>query len=1143
MPEKPEISGVVSDLTTSLRNLTASGPVIAPAAYEPVQALTRPHIDSFNFAIGDGLRYAIEDIPWQRVKLKDGRIVGLKIREASVNKPDNTNARTVNSQLRPTECRQRKITYAGALKLKLRWSLNGEEMGDFERPGGEIPIMVKSSKCHLHGLTPKQLIKCGEEENEFGGYFIINGNEKLLRLLIAQRANYAMAIKRSSWAKKEKDFTEFGVTVRCVKRDGTANTNVLHYLSTGTCTLSFVLDREPFYVPVMLVIRALTNWSDKEIFEEIAKGQEDNVFLKGCVMSMMRQLLAEKKDKLYSQKGAQKFLGQEFRSKFRDADFYTDEEICEILLKRCVAIHLETNEERVRFLCFMVRKLYVFVRGGCAVENPDSPMNQDILTSGNTYLVVLKERLEILVRNALFAIQKAMDRPGTKTKALTTQYVSEEFSRGGLVTRPMQYFLATGNLNPKTLVNLQQTSGFAVVADKINYMRYIAHFRSVHRGAFFQEMRTTACRKLLPEAWGFMCPVHTPDGAPCGLLNHLAAACRVARGCPVPPKFLDLLRSLGMIDPDAVPMGLFMEYHVVMVDGKMVGWLPDHSAAEVVDYLRVLKTSGSIPEDTELAFVPKSDYAGQFPGLYVFLSSMGRFSRPVINLRTNTVEWIGSFEQVYLNICIKKEEAYPDLTTHMELTEQVFLSEVAAMIPFSDHNQSPRNLYQCQMGKQSMATPVLNWPARADNKLYRIQTPQSPLVRPKAHEYFKMDDHPMGTNAIVAVISFTGYDMEDAMIINKGSFERGFGYGSIYKSEFIDLREKSKSSKATYVFGVVSSDAKLRNLGPDGLPYVGTRIEPGDVLCCYYDKISQRQKIETWDELEMGIVDSVRCLGSESGSEVYNHVCITMRIPRPPTVGDKFASRHGQKGVCSKLYPVEDMPFTESGMIPDIIFNPHGYPSRMTIGMMIETMAGKVAALDGVSFDATPFVYGEDNTAIERFGQMLQTAGFNFYGNERMYSGVDGRELEVAIFFGVVYYQRLRHMVSDKYQVRTTGAVDELTGQPIKGRKRGGGTRFGEMERDALIAHGASYLLHDRLFNNSDGTTSQVCKMCGSILSPIVIPREDPADASLPIQWMCKVCPNGGKVVTVRIPQVFRYLVAELASCNMKIMLKIEKSA
>lgn len=188
-------------------------------------------------------------------------------------------------------------------------------------------------------------------------------------------------------------------------------------------------------------------------------------------------------------------------------------------------------------------------------------------------------------------------------------------------------------------------------------------------------------------------------------------------------------------------------------------------------------------------------------------------------------------------------------------------------------------------------------------------------------------------------------------------------------------------------------------------------------------------------------------------------------------MGDKFASRAGQKGICSQKWPAEDLPFTESGLIPDIIFNPHGFPSRMTIAMMIETMAGKSAALHGEVYDATPFIYDEKETAIDYFGEKLKQGGYNYYGTERMYSGVDGREMKADIFFGVVHYQRLRHMVSDKWQVRSTGPVDAVTQQPIKGRKRGGGVRFGEMERDALISHGASFLLQDRLLHCSDKTT------------------------------------------------------------------------
>jgi DNA-directed RNA polymerase I subunit RPA2 len=240
------------------------------------------------------------------------------------------------------------------------------------------------------------------------------------------------------------------------------------------------------------------------------------------------------------------------------------------------------------------------------------------------------------------------------------------------------------------------------------------------------------------------------------------------------------------------------------------------------------------------------------------------------------------------------------------------------------------------------------------------------------------------------------------------------------------------------------------------------------------------------------------------------------------------------------------MPFTESGMVPDIIFNPHGYPSRMTIGMMIETMAGKSAALHGLCHDATPFTFSEDNPAVDYFGKLLLKAGYNYFGNERMYSGLSGREFEADIFFGVVYYQRLRHMVSDKFQVRTTGPIDILTHQPVKGRKRAGGIRFGEMERDSLLAHGSSFLLQDRLLNCSDRSLSHVCKKCGSLLSPMLVkPATSATGHDIPpsndrSRWKCLMCSDGGHIEVVTVPYVFRYLVAELAAMNIRV--KIETS-
>lgn len=265
-----------------------------------------------------------------------------------------------------------------------------------------------------------------------------------------------------------------------------------------------------------------------------------------------------------------------------------------------------------------------------------------------------------------------------------------------------------------------------------------------------------------------------------------------------------------------------------------------------------------------------------------------------------------------------------------------------------------------------------------------------------------------------------------------------------------------------------------------------------------------------------------------------------MRVPRNPTIGDKFASRHGQKGILSRLWPAEDMPFTESGMSPDILFNPHGFPSRMTIGMLIESMAGKSGALHGLSHDATPFVFSEDGAALEHFGQMLRAAGYNHYGTERLYSGISGAELEADIFIGVVYYQRLRHMVSDKFQVRTTGARDKVTNQPVGGRNIQGGIRFGEMERDALLAHGSSFLLHDRLFNCSDRSVAQVCVDCGSLLSPLLERPLGHLSSLRHRRTVCTLCGRSDTIDSVSVPYVFRYFVAELAAMNIKVKLDVK---
>jgi DNA-directed RNA polymerase I subunit RPA2 len=412
--------------------------------------------------------------------------------------------------------------------------------------------------------------------------------------------------------------------------------------------------------------------------------------------------------------------------------------------------------------------------------------------------------------------------------------------------------------------------------------------------------------------------------------------------------------------------------------------------------------------------------------------------------------------------------------------------------------------------------------------------------------------------------------MEDAMILNKSSVERGFGHASVYKTKVIDLKEEINNAGASQSVEAVRmklgnktdtfGDIKYPQLNDDGLPPVGERIEYGDLLYCLVDTVNDWDKTDKHKERETAYVQAVRAIGNDSGKANENLVSMTLRFPRNPVIGDKFSSRHGQKGVLSILWPQENMPFTESGISPDLIINPHAFPSRMTIGMLVESMAGKSGAMHGTFQDASPFQFHEsgDKVSVDYFGEQLLAAGYNYYGSEPLYSGSSGCILEADLYIGVVYYQRLRHMVSDKYQVRATGPVNELTQQPIKGRKMGGGIRFGEMERDSLLSHGTSFLLQDRLMNSSDRHVTFACSRCGDLLMPTTercavrttSQSADDATDKPRIRLFCRSpqCvaatrdqPEGNDVAVepIALPFVYRYLVNELAGMNIKVKLEI----
>lgn len=1211
-----------------------------PEQIHGLQWAVSNHIDSFNVlveSISSDMPSRIDPIEVEYPESAGLPNFRFWIKEMSLKPPSKIGRElkfldSADNVVLPSMCRQGHFTYAGQLTLTIGCSSSPSH--DLHQVDcGYIPVMVRSKSCHLHGLNPDQLVAKKEEPGERGGYFIINGNERVIRMLIQPRANYISAVIRGSFQKRGALYTNMATQMRCMRPDSTTLTNTLHYKRDGSCFLRFSHRKNEFLVPISVVAFAiLPSMTDRTLFNWLCGASDDHFLSERAVVNIQQH---QKQFAQESTWNACHYLGKHFRIKFPFLPKgWSSKKVGEYLVEKFFFVHTSVPWEKFICLMQMFHKLMGLVKGTLKPDNPDAFCCQEVLLPGQVYAMVLKEALEDFLMNAKYSLQKEFKKveeeknsevektkPPPDFNQLTKPDRLRKHFKGGLIESKLKYFLSTGNIKSQTGLDLMQQAGYTIVADKLNAFRYLSHFRAVHRGTYFQEMKTTTVRKLLPETWGFLCPVHTPDGTPCGLLNHLAQSCKavtVPLSKTTQDKVIAALVFLGVHcyaqDPRRDVMHVELKpvdkFAQVQLDGRPVGDIAFEELDAAAEELRLMKSrgEGGLPDDLEIVCI-NTFWTHMQPGLYLF-TGPGRLIRPVRNLRTRTREFIGPMEQLFLNIAVLDKELEkwnldpdnpPDENaifeqlhlpyTHQEILPTQMLSLLASLTPFSNHNQSPRNMYQCQMLKQTMGTPYLNHPYRSDNKSYTLTSPQKPIVRTDTYAQYDFDSHPPGTNAIVAVITYTGYDMEDAMIINKASFERGFARGAVFKTKIVEAAPKSAVSGDQHKWKFKNADPKFYSkLDADGLPPRGTKVFEGDVISCSsYDGQHEKQ-IEKWKESEPAYVDQITWI---SGGEVvsdtldkdHQRVSMKFRIERPPQVGDKFASRHGQKGVMSILWPQQDMPFTESGVVPDILFNPHGFPSRMTIGMLIESIAGKAAALEGKnsvnasSFrkyvgkfatdhnnEKDPFLQKpppkgskewQETSVSEYFGSALIRNGYQYLGTEQMYSGIHGTPMETQIFIGNIYYQRLRHMVADKSQVRNIGPVDRITNQPIKGRKRHGGIRFGEMERDSLLAHGTSFLLHDRLMRCSDFGIGYVCPECGSIMTPQADPKKQElktqktAKGSLGSKntdaWTCPPCSKKkGREVVCRmmpIPSVFRYLVCECASMGVNITLDLVNEA
>ncbi|EMS54198.1 DNA-directed RNA polymerase II subunit RPB2 [Triticum urartu] len=1093
------------------------------SAYFEEKGLVRQQLDSFDEFIQNTMQEIVDESADIEIRPESQHNPGRQAEFAEtlhkisfgqiyLSKPMMTEADGETATLFPKSARLRNLTYSAPLYVDVSYRVvkkghDCEEVTETaEYPKvfiGKVPIMLRSSYCTLFQQSEKDLTELGECPYDQGGYFVINGSEKVLIAQEKMSTNHVYVFKK----RQPNKFAYVGeVRSMAENQNRPASSMFVRMLSRagakGGSSGQYIRATLPYIradIPIIIVFRALGFVADKDILEHICYDFSDTQMMELLRPSLEEAFVIQNQQvalDYIGKRGATVGVTREKRIKYAK----------EILQKEMLP-HVGVGEfcetKKAYYFGYIIHRLLMCALGRRAEDDRDHYGNKRLDLAGpllgGLFRMCVDNGKEV---NLQFAI-----------KAKT-------------ITSGLKYSLATGNWG--------QANQAGTRAGKL------AKPRQLHNSH-----------------WGMMCPAETPEGQACGLVKNLALMVYITVGSAANP-ILEFLEEWGTENFEEISPAVIPQAAKIFVNGC---WVGIHRNPDLlVKTLRRLRRQ--IDVNTEVGVV--RDIRLKELRLY---TDYGRCSRPLFIVENQRllikkkhiralqqretpdegwhdlvakgfIEYIDTEEEetTMISMTIRDletsrhnpGEAYSETYTHCEIHPSLILGVCASIIPFPDHNQSPRNTYQSAMGKQAMGIYVTNYQLRMDTLAYVLYYPQKPLVTTRAMEHLHFRQLPAGINAIVAIACYSGYNQEDSVIMNQSSIDRGF-FRSLFFRSYRD-EEKKMGTLVKEEFGRPNRESTMGmrhgsydKLDDDGLAPPGTRVSGEDVIIGKTSPIpqddaqgqatrySKRDHSTSLRHSESGMVDQVLLTTNADG---LRFVKVRMRSVRIPQIGDKFSSRHGQKGTVGMTYTQEDMPWTIEGITPDIIVNPHAIPSRMTIGQLIECIMGKVAAHMGKEGDATPFT----DVTVDNISKALHKCGYQMRGFETMYNGHTGRKLTAMIFLGPTYYQRLKHMVDDKIHSRGRGPVQILTRQPAEGRSRDGGLRFGEMERDCMIAHGAAFFLKERLFDQSDAYRVHVCEKCGLI-----------AIANLKKNsFECRGCKNKTDIVQVHIPYACKLLFQEL---------------
>lgn len=1064
-------------------------------------------LDSFNNFVLKGIQQIVDQKGVLSFSPKKGQEYFITFGQVFVEKPVFIDENRVVKKLMPAEARMRDLCYESSVHIDIETKrvendVVIEKILHQRVLIGKIPSMLYSVICNLHDSPAKDRMKNGECSYDEGGYFIINGKERVIVSQQRPNYNFVQVLKMSKTSTtKYKYISE----IRSVAEDSGYSILVQTMFSTNDRNIFISLPNIKEPILAGIVFKALGFPDDIESFIDM-RYEQGKPFVKYIIQDAT---FIQTREEAIAYIG--KYPLYTIPKEKRDA--YA-KQIVEMELFPHLGI-TATTKDKARFLGYMINKLISTVIEVRQPDDRDNVSNKRIEATGMLMYDLFRGVFDRFLKN----IQKQLPKKDIITL----------INQNTIITRGIRFCFSTGNWGARNSTHIKM--GVSQVLNRMTYAATLSHLRHIVI-PIGKEGKNAKIRQINTSQFGFICPAETPEGQTSGIVTNFTAMAKVSKKTStiLTKESLLLCKNIRTEIDDTPGVK-------VMLNGRMIGMTKNHDGLieEIVEkrLFKLLDMEVSVIYDIEDDEVRIYSDEGRLMRPLFVVNDRKIYSGPVRQweelLAIGAVRYIDSNESENSVIAmyqadLEKEYVYD----FCEIHPSMILGVCASIIPFPDHSQSPRNCYQSSMAKQALGIPVETYNNRSDTMMYVMDYPQRPLVSTKAAEYMGFNEMPSGANPIVAIMPKEGFNQEDSVILNKSAIERGMFRVTAY---FTVSDEETRRSSSKYqsielppidIRNKSSNYAFLETTGEyAGIIKTGYRVKKDDVIIgkvltnVNKDGIIEKKDISVVIKPgEEGYIHKVTLLATLKGCKM---VKIMIRTIKTPEVGDKFASRAAQKGTCGMIFAQEDMPFTSCGMTPDIIINPHCIPSRMTINQLLECILGKSCAEEGTFGDATPFSENSVNVA-DNLCNRLETNGFERHGLETMYNPYTGKKLEANIFMGPTYYQRLKHMVSDKIHSRAKGSVTTLTRQPLEGRSRDGGLRFGEMERDAMIVHGSSRFLKERLFDMSDPYNVIVCSICGMIATS---------------QVECKGCKDD-KLFVINIPYAAKLLFQELNSMGIK---------